>query len=73
MLYLRRETTTVSSELEAEAEAEADEGDMDSTTKASSEANSRLRSTVEKMPTQSEIEEFFTEAETKLVDQFSEK
>lgn len=71
----RRETTP-SSELEAEPEAEAGEesDDLDSTTKPSSEANtSRSRSTVEKMPTESEIEDFFAAAETKLVKQFSDK
>ncbi|KAH9711842.1 cyclin-dependent kinase inhibitor 1 [Citrus sinensis] len=62
---------TLSSELEAEAGEESDS--LDSTAKPSSEANSRRRSTVENMPAKSEIEDFFAEAEKKLVKQFSQK
>ncbi|KAJ0096515.1 hypothetical protein Patl1_28720 [Pistacia atlantica] len=65
--YLRRETTP-SSEVEA-----ALSEDLDSTAKPSSEANSHRRSTVEKMPAESEIDEFFAEAEKKLLKQYSEK
>ncbi|KAH9711845.1 cyclin-dependent kinase inhibitor 1 [Citrus sinensis] len=61
---------TLSSELEAEAGEESDS--LDSTAKPSSEANSRRRSTVENMPAKSEIEDFFAEAEKKLVKQFSQ-
>lgn len=68
--YLRRDAT-LSSELEAEAGEESDS--LDSTAKPSSEANSRRRSTVENMPAKSEIEDFFAEAEKKLVKQFSQK
>ncbi|GMI68838.1 hypothetical protein HRI_000553000 [Hibiscus trionum] len=39
----------------------------------SSETNSRRRSTVEKMPTEAELEEFFAPAEKKLQKQFAEK
>ncbi|XP_031254417.1 cyclin-dependent kinase inhibitor 7-like isoform X2 [Pistacia vera] len=63
----RRETTP-SSEVEA-----ALSEDLDSTAKPSSEANSHRRSTVEKMPAESEIDEFFAEAEKKLLKQYSEK
>ncbi|XWS41928.1 hypothetical protein CRYUN_Cryun17cG0124400 [Craigia yunnanensis] len=61
----RRETTP-SSELQAEPE------DLDSTS-SPSEANSRPRSTVEKMPTEAELEKFFAAAEKKLQKQFAEK
>lgn len=66
-----RRDATLSSELEAEAGEESDS--LDSTAKPSSEANSRRRSTVENMPAKSEIEDFFAEAEKKLVKQFSQK
>ncbi|XWS45289.1 hypothetical protein CRYUN_Cryun15aG0123900 [Craigia yunnanensis] len=64
-----RESTrepTPSSELRAEPEY------MDSSSRPS-EANSRRRSTVEKMPTEAELEEFFAVAEKKLQKQFAEK
>ncbi|XVE82775.1 hypothetical protein DITRI_Ditri16bG0032800 [Diplodiscus trichospermus] len=61
----RREPTP-SSELRAEPE------DLDSTSRPS-EANSRRRSTVEKMPTEAELEEFFAVAEKKLQKRFAEK
>ncbi|MFQ6662496.1 hypothetical protein Gotur_030325 [Gossypium turneri] len=61
----RRETTP-SSELRAEPEA------LDSTSRQS-EANSRRRSTAEKMPTEAELEEFFAAAEKKVKQQFAEK
>ncbi|OMP02043.1 Cyclin-dependent kinase inhibitor [Corchorus olitorius] len=61
----RRETTPTS-ELRAEPE------DLDSTSRPS-EASSRRRSTVEKMPTEAELEEFFVAAEKKLQKQFTEK
>ncbi|XP_039010515.1 cyclin-dependent kinase inhibitor 7-like [Hibiscus syriacus] len=57
----RRETTP-SSEQE----------DLDSTSRTS-EANSRRRSTVEKMPTEVELEEFFAAAEKQVKKQFAEK
>ncbi|XP_039054144.1 cyclin-dependent kinase inhibitor 7-like isoform X1 [Hibiscus syriacus] len=57
----RRETTP-SSEPE----------DLDSTSRPS-EANSRRRSTVEKMPTEAELEEFFAAAEKKVKKQFAKK
>ncbi|XP_044491070.1 cyclin-dependent kinase inhibitor 7-like [Mangifera indica] len=63
----RRETTP-SSEVEAAVSEE-----LDSTAKTTSEANSHSRSTVEKMPTESEIDEFFAEAEKKLLKQYSVK
>ena len=65
MNYSRREATP-SSELQAEPE------NLDSTSKPS-EANSRRRSTVEKMPTEAELEEFFAAAEKKLQKKFAEK
>ncbi|XP_044469426.1 cyclin-dependent kinase inhibitor 1-like [Mangifera indica] len=46
---------------------------QDSTAKPSSEANSHHKSTLEKMPSESEIDEFFAEAEKKLLKQYSEK
>ncbi|KAK8606841.1 hypothetical protein V6N13_052597 [Hibiscus sabdariffa] len=58
-----RESTPLSN-LRAEPE------DLDST---SSETNSRRRSTVDKMPTEAELEEFFAPAEKKLQKQFAEK
>ncbi|OMO56687.1 Cyclin-dependent kinase inhibitor [Corchorus capsularis] len=58
--------TTPTSELRAEPE------DLDSTSRPS-EASSRRRSTVEKMPTEAELEEFFVAAEKKLQKQFTEK
>ncbi|GMI66008.1 hypothetical protein HRI_000270000 [Hibiscus trionum] len=61
----RRETTP-SSELRAEPE------DLDSTWRPS-EANSRRRSTVEKMPTEAELEEFFAASEKRVKKQFAEK
>ncbi|XWS33631.1 hypothetical protein CRYUN_Cryun22dG0099400 [Craigia yunnanensis] len=57
---------TPSSELRAEQE------ELDSTSRLS-EANSRHRSTVKKMPTEVELEEFFAVAEKKLEKQFAEK
>ncbi|KAK9284134.1 hypothetical protein L1049_023301 [Liquidambar formosana] len=61
----RRETTP-SSELRAESD------ELESTAKPS-EANSRPRSTAEKMPSESEIEEFFSAAEMDLQIKFAEK
>ncbi|XVF15573.1 hypothetical protein REPUB_Repub09cG0166000 [Reevesia pubescens] len=61
----RRETTPLS-ELRAEPE------ELDSTSRQS-EANSCRISTVEKMPTEAELEEFFTSTEKKLQKQFAEK
>ncbi|KAE8686018.1 Cyclin-dependent kinase inhibitor 6 [Hibiscus syriacus] len=58
--------TTALSDLRAEPEY------LDSTSR-SSETNSRRRSTVEKMPTEAELEEFFAPAEKKLQKQFAEK
>ncbi|KAE8704801.1 Cyclin-dependent kinase inhibitor family protein, putative isoform 2 [Hibiscus syriacus] len=58
--------TTAFSDLRAEPE------DLDSTSR-SSETNFRRRSTVEKMPTEAELEEFFAPAEKKLQKQFAEK
>ncbi|XVF17708.1 hypothetical protein REPUB_Repub10bG0147100 [Reevesia pubescens] len=63
----RRRETTPSSELRAEPE------DLDSKSTRPSEANSRRRSTVEKMPTEAELEEFFASAEKKLQKQFTQK
>ncbi|XP_039003690.1 cyclin-dependent kinase inhibitor 7-like isoform X2 [Hibiscus syriacus] len=60
-----RETTPLS-DLRAEPE------DSDSTSR-SLETNSSPRSTVEKMPTEVELEEFFAPAEKKLKKQFAEK
>ncbi|KAK8517542.1 hypothetical protein V6N13_127711 [Hibiscus sabdariffa] len=60
-----RESTPLSN-LRAEPE------DLDSTSR-SSETNSRRRSTVDKMPTKAELEEFFAPAEKKLQKQFAEK
>ncbi|KAB1998259.1 hypothetical protein ES319_D12G076900v1 [Gossypium barbadense] len=60
-----RETTPLN-ELRAEPE------DLDSTSRPS-ETNSRRRSTVEKMPTEAELEEFFAPAEKKLQKQFADK
>ncbi|KAK9038766.1 hypothetical protein V6N11_023621 [Hibiscus sabdariffa] len=60
-----RETTPFS-HLRAEPE------NLDSTSR-SSETNSRRRSTVEKMPTEAQLEEFFAPAEKKLQKQFAEK
>ncbi|KAK2657447.1 hypothetical protein Ddye_010499 [Dipteronia dyeriana] len=62
----RREATSSSSEVGAESE------ELDSTAKKS-EANSRPRSTVEKMPTDDEIEQFFVKAENQLQKEFAEK
>ena len=61
----RREPTPTS-QLRAEPE------DLDSTSRTS-EANSRRRSTVEKMPTEAELEDFFAAAEKKLQKRFAEK
>ncbi|XVE87141.1 hypothetical protein DITRI_Ditri18aG0092600 [Diplodiscus trichospermus] len=61
----RREMTP-SSELRAGPE------DLDSTSRPS-EANSRRRSTVETMPTEAELEEFFAAAEKRLQKEFAEK
>uniref|UniRef100_A0A2N9H7J1 Cyclin-dependent kinase inhibitor n=1 Tax=Fagus sylvatica TaxID=28930 RepID=A0A2N9H7J1_FAGSY len=61
----RRETTP-SSELRAEPD------DLESTARPT-EANSRPRSTVEKMPTESELEEFFAAAEKDVQKRFAEK
>ncbi|XWS29861.1 hypothetical protein CRYUN_Cryun24cG0066300 [Craigia yunnanensis] len=61
-----RIATTPSSQLRAEPE------DLDSTSRPS-EANSRRRSTVEKMPTEAELEEFFAAAEKKLQKKFAAK
>ncbi|KAA8531709.1 hypothetical protein F0562_006574 [Nyssa sinensis] len=61
----RRETTP-SSELQAESD------DLESTAKPS-EANSRRRSSVEKMPSETELEEFFAAAEKDIQKQFAEK
>ncbi|GMJ07989.1 inhibitor/interactor with cyclin-dependent kinase, KIP-RELATED PROTEIN 3 [Hibiscus trionum] len=60
-----REPTPLS-DLRAEPE------DLDSTTR-SLETNSRRRSTVEKMPTEAELEEFFAPVEKNLQKQFAEK
>ncbi|KAK4840341.1 hypothetical protein QYF36_006253 [Acer negundo] len=64
----RREATSSSSEVGAESESE----ELDSTAKKS-EANSLPRSTVEKMPTDVEIEQFFVKAENQLQKEFAEK
>ncbi|KAK8710338.1 hypothetical protein V6N13_145668 [Hibiscus sabdariffa] len=64
--FRERRETTQSSELRAELE------DMDSTSRPS-ETNSRRRSTVEKMPTEADLEEFFAAAEKKVKKQFTEK
>ncbi|KAJ9170714.1 hypothetical protein P3X46_018803 [Hevea brasiliensis] len=63
----RRETTP-SSQLRAESSDE-----MDSTARPSSAANSRCRSTAERMPTESELDDFFTEAEKNIQKQFADK
>ncbi|XP_039054145.1 cyclin-dependent kinase inhibitor 7-like isoform X2 [Hibiscus syriacus] len=60
--FRERRETTPSSEPE----------DLDSTSRPS-EANSRRRSTVEKMPTEAELEEFFAAAEKKVKKQFAKK
>ncbi|KAE8695087.1 Cyclin-dependent kinase inhibitor 6 [Hibiscus syriacus] len=60
--FRERRETTPSSEQE----------DLDSTSRTS-EANSRRRSTVEKMPTEVELEEFFAAAEKQVKKQFAEK
>ncbi|KAK3222341.1 hypothetical protein Dsin_009366 [Dipteronia sinensis] len=65
---LQREATSSSSEVGAESESE----ELDSTAKKS-EANSLPRSTVEKMPTDVEIEQFFSKAENQLQKEFTEK
>jgi hypothetical protein len=62
----RRRETTPSSELRAEPD------DLESTARPT-EANSRPRSTVEKMPTESELEEFFAAAEKDVQKRFAEK
>lgn len=67
MNFSWKETTPSS-----EARAEKPEN-LDSTSSTPSEANSRRRSTVEKMPTEAEIEEFFSAAEKKLHKEFAEK
>ena len=64
----RREATSSSSEVGGQSESE----ELDSTAKKS-EANSRPRSTVEKMPTEDEIEQFFAKAEKQLQKEFAEK
>ncbi|GMI76877.1 hypothetical protein HRI_001356900 [Hibiscus trionum] len=64
--FIERRETTPSSEHRAELE------DLDSTSRPS-EADSRRRSTVEKMPTEAELEEFFAAAEKKVTKQFAEK
>ncbi|KAI8029733.1 Cyclin-dependent kinase inhibitor 3 [Camellia lanceoleosa] len=61
----RRETTP-SSELQAES------GDLESTARPS-EANSRRRSSAEKMPSETELEEFFAAAEKDIRKRFTEK
>ncbi|THG09631.1 cyclin-dependent kinase inhibitor 5-like isoform X1 [Camellia sinensis] len=61
----RRETTP-SSELQAES------GDLESTARPS-EANSRRRSSAEKMPSETELEEFFAAAEKDIHKRFTEK
>lgn len=64
----RRETTP-SSQLRPESSDE-----LDSTARpSSSEANTRRRSETEKMPTESELDEFFTEAEKNIQKQFADK
>ncbi|GAB4846995.1 hypothetical protein Ancab_026007 [Ancistrocladus abbreviatus] len=65
----RRETTPSSESLAAELSDDLDS----SSTLSPSEANSRLRSTVHKMPPNSEIEEFFTAAEKDIQKRFIEK
>ncbi|XP_057973161.1 cyclin-dependent kinase inhibitor 1-like isoform X2 [Malania oleifera] len=62
----RERETTPSSELRAESE------DMESTARPS-EGKFRPRSTAKKMPSESEIEEFFATAEKDLQKQFTEK
>ncbi|KDP31915.1 hypothetical protein JCGZ_12376 [Jatropha curcas] len=63
----RRETTP-SSQLRPESSDE-----LDSIARPSPEANTLRRSTAEKMPTESELDEFFTEAEKSIQKQFAEK
>ncbi|KAJ4966637.1 hypothetical protein NE237_018486 [Protea cynaroides] len=62
----QRRETTPSSELRAES------GDLESTARPT-EANSRYRSMTEKMPTEAEIDEFFSAAEKKEQKQFADK
>ncbi|KAJ9670770.1 hypothetical protein PVL29_026976 [Vitis rotundifolia] len=64
--YRERRETTPSSELRAESD------DLESTARPS-EANYHHRSTVEKMPSESELEEFFAAAEKDVQKRFSEK
>ncbi|KAJ9177240.1 hypothetical protein P3X46_012478 [Hevea brasiliensis] len=63
-----RKETTPSSQLQP-----ASSGELDSTERPSSEANSRRRSTGEKMPTEFELDEFFAVAEKNLKKQFADK
>nr|QYW07154.1 cyclin-dependent kinase inhibitor 3 [Dimocarpus longan] len=58
------------SEVGGESESESEELDSKA---EKSEANSRPRSTVEKMPTEDEIEQFFAKAEKQLQKEFAEK
>ncbi|XP_043710893.1 cyclin-dependent kinase inhibitor 1-like [Telopea speciosissima] len=62
----QRRETTPSSELRPES------GDLESTARPA-EANSRCRSTAEKMPTEAEIDEFLTAAEKKEQKRFTVK
>ncbi|KAF2283707.1 hypothetical protein GH714_014336 [Hevea brasiliensis] len=63
-----RKETTPSSQLQP-----VSSGELDSTERPSSEANSRRRSTAEKMPTEFELDEFFAVAEKNLKKQFADK
>lgn len=68
VFYTHRRETTPSSQLRAESSDE-----LDSTARPSSAANSRRRSTGVKMPTESELDDFFSEAEKNIKKQFAEK
>ncbi|XP_042507343.1 cyclin-dependent kinase inhibitor 1-like [Macadamia integrifolia] len=59
--------TTPSSELRAES------GDLESTARPSAVANSRYRSTDVRMPTETELDEFFSAAEKKEQKRFADK
>ncbi|KAH7566562.1 hypothetical protein ACOSP7_023120 [Xanthoceras sorbifolium] len=68
--YSCRERREASSSSEVGAGSQSEE--LDSSAKKS-EANSRPRSTIEKMPTEIEIEQFFAKAEKQLQKEFAEK